>query len=1063
MALEKVGTLVDKITQKPSTAPDHKTDGQANGVADGEQTSILHDLRHLDLKDYRTLGQGLTTIASGEPLDDKELLLEHGVSMLQSLPPNSGLAKQFSDQFITMLYQDLPHPPATLAGPTVRYRRHDGGNNNPWLPEMGKAGTPYSRSVPPLKPKGPNLPDPELVFEQLLKRNGPFREHPSGLNRLFFSFATIVIHECFQTSRSDPWVNETSSYVDLSTLYGNTEKEQQRVRTYEMGKIFPDSVASERIMMMPPGVIALLVLFSRNHNSIAESLYSINEEGKYRDWDILSVPERAWQDEDIFQLARNINVGFFATVVLRDYVAAILNTPRADSEWSLNLGAEIKGGNTRTERGTGNVVSVEFAVLYHWHAALSAADADWMENLVRSSLPELGSIDDMTVEMFHKVLKIEGHKLMSKAPKEWTFGGLERGADGRFSDVGLAEIIKDCIEEPAHAFGAHGTPASLKVVDVLGQLQARNAFNVCTMNEFRRYLNLKEYQSFEDWNPDKETARAAELLYGHIDNLELYPGLMAEVTKPPMPGSGVCPGQTTGRGILDDAVALVRGDRFLSYDLNSTTLTNWGVGAISTLQPGSYGGMLPKLLYTGLPVAWTGTSAYALLPFYTPKAAREILEGNEVAHKYDFERPSSDRSLAAVHTQDGCKRVFEDRENFRVMYQAAIKNCTGGHEFMLGWDETHKHNERSNILHKVFFEDGFEANVIGFFRSNVSRLIKESSLKYSNNRRSIDIVRDVTNVTPILWLAERFAIPLKTQETPNGLLSIPELFDIYLVLFMYQSFNIIPAAEWKLRDASMKVAPVLRGILEGHLRTQQGLKERFVDWLAKDTAYEVGPQADRMFHALNGTNLPIGDLVGDCIGMGAPVAGNITQQASLLIDLYLSPGYEQYKSRIVELAHTDDPVSDRELQGFVYEGMRHAGVVPGLPRVANRDTVVMDGNRGPVHVSKDQMILIATSKAAMDPLAFPSPEKLDPHRPFKDYTLLGHGLHFCFGARLVGPSIAATLKEVFKLKNLRRAAGRQGHFTTVEHSVAGVKMRQYLDANSHLSPIPTTLTLEYDE
>ena len=33
------------------------------------------------------------------------------------------------------------------------------------------------------------------------------------------------------------------------------------------------------------------------------------------------------QDNDIFQLSRNINVGFFATVVLKDYVAAILNTP----------------------------------------------------------------------------------------------------------------------------------------------------------------------------------------------------------------------------------------------------------------------------------------------------------------------------------------------------------------------------------------------------------------------------------------------------------------------------------------------------------------------------------------------------------------------------------------------------------------------------------------------------------------------------------------------------------------------------------------------------------------
>ncbi len=77
----------------------------------------------------------------------------------------------------------------------------------------------------------------------------------------------------------------------------------------------------------------------------------------------------------------------------------------------------------------------------------------------------------------------EGHKLKSTPPKDWTFGGLKRGPDGSFTDTDLGRVIKDCIEEPAHAFGAHGTPASLKVVDILGQLQARGAFNVCSMNE----------------------------------------------------------------------------------------------------------------------------------------------------------------------------------------------------------------------------------------------------------------------------------------------------------------------------------------------------------------------------------------------------------------------------------------------------------------------------------------------------------------------------------------------------------------------------------------------------
>jgi hypothetical protein len=195
-----------------------------------------------------------------------------------------------------------------------------------------------------------------------------------------------------------------------------------------------------------------------------------------------------------------------------------------------------------------------------------------------------------------------------------------------------------------------------------------------TAPRFRRYLNLKAYGSFQEWNEDEETARAAELLYGHIDNLELYPGLMAECTKPAMPGSGVCPGQTTGRGILDDAVALVRGDRFLSCDFNSSTLTQWGATQLAESAPGAYGGVLPTLLFKGLPAAWTGTSSYALLPFYTPKAARGILKGNGVIDQYDTERPSSDLEIVGVHTQAGCKAVFEVRLPFRLSYCWQLTN-----------------------------------------------------------------------------------------------------------------------------------------------------------------------------------------------------------------------------------------------------------------------------------------------------------------------------------------------------------------------------------------------------
>jgi hypothetical protein len=47
-------------------------------------------------------------------------------------------------------------------------------------------------------------------------------------------------------------------------------------------------------MMMPLGVIAVLLMFSRNHNHIAESLLSVNEIGKYKPWESLDEEGRTW-------------------------------------------------------------------------------------------------------------------------------------------------------------------------------------------------------------------------------------------------------------------------------------------------------------------------------------------------------------------------------------------------------------------------------------------------------------------------------------------------------------------------------------------------------------------------------------------------------------------------------------------------------------------------------------------------------------------------------------------------------------------------------------------------
>ena len=85
-----------------------------------------------------------------------------------------------------------------------------GSGNNLQLRDLGKAGTPYSRSVPPMRPKPTSLPDAELVYDLLLRRN-EFKPHPSGISASFVAFATIVIHECFATNYKDSNINDTSS------------------------------------------------------------------------------------------------------------------------------------------------------------------------------------------------------------------------------------------------------------------------------------------------------------------------------------------------------------------------------------------------------------------------------------------------------------------------------------------------------------------------------------------------------------------------------------------------------------------------------------------------------------------------------------------------------------------------------------------------------------------------------------------------------------------------------------------------------------------------------------
>lgn len=104
-------------------------------------------------------------------------------------------------------------------------------------------------------------------------------------------------------------------------------------------------------------------------------------------------------------------------------------------------------------------------------------------------------------------------------------------------------------------------------MEILGIEQGRR-WNVGSLNEFRKFFDLKPYETFEDINSDPEVADALRHLYEHPDYVELYPGIVAEEAKEPMvPGVGIAPTYTISRAVLSDAVALVRGDRYYTVSI----------------------------------------------------------------------------------------------------------------------------------------------------------------------------------------------------------------------------------------------------------------------------------------------------------------------------------------------------------------------------------------------------------------------------------------------------------------------------------------------------------------
>ncbi|KAK0896535.1 hypothetical protein LTR02_011191 [Friedmanniomyces endolithicus] len=1009
---------------------------------------IFKDLPKLGPDNIANLITVATAAATHGVLNDRDYRMERLIQAAALLPPDK-VDEKLTTGFVSQLWNDLSHPPQTLLSDDYQYRQPDGSKNNYQSPHLGASGMPYARTVP-RKQKLPGcLPDPGILFDATMARKNPKGEpHPNKISSMLFYLASVIIHDIFKTDHSNFNISATSSYLDLGPLYGNNWDEQKRMRTFEDGKIRPDCFSEPRLLTFPAGVGALLIMFNRYHNHVVEQLAAINEGGRFSE-DPRNINVQRYgeeinkRDDDLFQTGRLITCGLYVNMILIDYVRTILNLNRTDENWQLNPRVDIPGGPAM---GTGNQVSAEFNLVYRWHSAVSEKDDKWSQQLFKEIVPGISAAEAAQPDKIRSFLMVLAKKetdFTSKAPPDRPWPALKEDVldrikdgplEGTFKDDDLAKIVTDSIEDCANAYGPQQVPTVMKAIEILGIQQART-WQVATLNEFREHFGLKPYRKFEEITDNREVSDALKHLYDTPDNVELYPGLVIEDAKRPFtPGSGLCPGFTVSRGVLSDAVALVRGDRFFTTNYTPASLTNWGYQECSSDVNIDNGCVFYKLFQRALPNNYDPASVYAHYPMTVPHGTdgmAEVLKKLGKAHRYtdlvDGPAPRSQRTV--IYSYDAVAKVLKDTDRFIIAPSKAVEDLVG-----IASSASAKNVSSQKLIQDALYPDKWQEAVRTYFEKTTTQLLQQKSYTLAGTRY-VDIIRDVGNLVPIHFVSEIFSLPLKTEAFPRGILTEQQLYTVFAAIATAASSTDLQQT-FPLRQQASDTTHLLRDFVKGLLHVVK-VGGDLAEWIGQKIdpiapelkAYGV-PMLRRLAEAAAAAQVSDG-LVTEILSTAGVLAATRSQLFAQAIDFFIStPEGQKVWPKLKLLAQSPDstPDTDQKLVRYILEACRLTGGTGTALRTVHieassvktfdlTDTPAGLGARTHTLKSGDELLLNLRA-ASRDPTAFPDRDTFSPDRPIETYgPLFPHAVL----VPLTRVILTSMLRAVARLEGLKAA------------------------------------------
>jgi prostaglandin-endoperoxide synthase 2 len=210
-------------------------------------------------------------------------------------------------------------------------------------------------------------------------------------------------------------------------------------------------------------------LFLREHNRLCRVLEAAHPE---------------WDDERVFQTARNINIVQLMKITVEEYINHI------SSAW-LRFRFDPTAGY-HAEWNRPNWIPLEFNLLYRWHS-LVPANAEWN-----------GEVQPMESLIF------DNTKLLRD--------GLGRGFDS-------------ASRTRAWKLGLFNTPAFLLPVEAASIKQGQKN-NLATYNDYRKAVQYPRVTRFEQISGDQRVVDGLRQVYGHVDKIEFFVGIFAEDMPP---------------------------------------------------------------------------------------------------------------------------------------------------------------------------------------------------------------------------------------------------------------------------------------------------------------------------------------------------------------------------------------------------------------------------------------------------------------------------------------------------------------------------------------------------